>query len=66
MVHNRSCGDKLYGILVGYLPILTWMPRYQKVDLLYDAVSGITVALTLMPQAIAYAVLAGLDPLVSY
>ncbi|VVC31761.1 SLC26A/SulP transporter domain,STAS domain,Sulphate anion transporter, conserved site [Cinara cedri] len=63
MVHNRSCGDKLYAIIVSYLPILTWMPRYQKVDLLYDAVSGVTVALTLMPQAIAYASLAGLDPL---
>lgn len=38
---------------------------YKKLDLLYDAVSGVTVALTLMPQSIAYASLAGLDPLVS-
>lgn len=52
--------------VVGYLPILTWMPRYRPIDFLYDAVSGVTVALTLMPQAIAYASLAGLDPLVSY
>ncbi|XP_001949549.1 sodium-independent sulfate anion transporter [Acyrthosiphon pisum] len=63
MVHTGTCGDRLQRILVGYLPILTWMPKYKKSDLLYDAVSGITVALTLMPQSIAYASLAGLDPL---
>lgn len=65
MVHKQSCGEKLHNILVGYLPILTWMPRYKRLDLLYDAIAGVTVALTLMPQAIAYASLAGLDPLVS-
>ncbi|XP_025204771.1 sodium-independent sulfate anion transporter-like [Melanaphis sacchari] len=63
MVHTGSCSDRLYDLLVSYLPILTWMPKYKKSDLLYDAVSGITVALTLMPQSIAYASLAGLDPL---
>jgi hypothetical protein len=65
VVHSGACGDRVRGVLCGYLPILTWMPGYRKSDLLYDAVSGITVALTLMPQAIAYASLAGLDPLVS-
>lgn len=63
MVHTGSFGDRLYGILVGYLPIFTWVPKYKKSDLLYDTVSGVTVALTLMPQSIAYASLAGLDPL---
>ncbi|KAL5243165.1 hypothetical protein ACI65C_010575 [Semiaphis heraclei] len=63
MVHTGSCSDRLHDKLISYLPILTWMPKYKKVDLLYDAVSGITVALTLMPQSIAYASLAGLDPL---
>lgn len=66
MVHGGSCGgDRMRNMLISRLPILTWMPRYRRTDLLYDAVSGITVALTLMPQAIAYASLAGLDPLVS-
>jgi len=63
MVHRESCNDKAYQILASYMPILSWMPRYRRMDMLYDAVSGITVALTLMPQAIAYASLAGLDPL---
>ncbi|XP_015363590.1 PREDICTED: sodium-independent sulfate anion transporter-like [Diuraphis noxia] len=63
MVHTGSCSDRIHNKLASYLPILTWMPKYKKVDLLYDAVSGITVALTLMPQSIAYASLAGLDPL---
>lgn len=66
MVHGGSCGgDRMRDMLISRLPILTWLPRYRRTDLLYDAVSGITVALTLMPQAIAYASLAGLDPLVS-
>ncbi|KAL4122633.1 hypothetical protein QTP88_014923 [Uroleucon formosanum] len=63
MVRTGTWRVRLHDIMVSYLPILTWMPMYKKLDLLYDAVSGVTVALTLMPQSIAYASLAGLDPL---
>jgi len=65
MVRKGSCADKTPDLLAGYLPILAWIPHYRLIDFLYDAISGVTVALTLMPQAIAYASLAGLDPLVS-
>ncbi|XP_071637302.1 sodium-independent sulfate anion transporter isoform X2 [Temnothorax longispinosus] len=44
------------------IPILKWMPQYKLKDALGDLVAGLTVGLTLIPQAIAYAGLAGLDP----
>lgn len=47
------------------IPILTWLPKYGLVDSVSDLIAGFTVGLTLMPQAIAYAALAGLEPQVS-
>lgn len=44
------------------IPILKWLPRYKPTDALGDFVAGLTVGLTLIPQAIAYASLAGLEP----
>ncbi|XP_025991392.1 sodium-independent sulfate anion transporter [Solenopsis invicta] len=44
------------------IPILKWLPQYKLEDALGDFVAGITVGLTLIPQAIAYAGLAGLEP----
>nr|CAD7589970.1 unnamed protein product [Timema genevievae] len=42
------------------LPIVQWLPRYAKQDLVHDALAGITVGLTTVPQALAYAGVAGL------
>nr|CAD7443752.1 unnamed protein product [Timema bartmani] len=42
------------------LPIVQWLPRYAKQDLMHDALAGITVGLTTIPQALAYAGVAGL------
>lgn len=44
------------------LPILDWLPKYKREDLLADFVAGLTVGLTAIPQGIAYAVVAGLEP----
>ncbi|XP_015183774.1 PREDICTED: sodium-independent sulfate anion transporter [Polistes dominula] len=44
------------------IPLLKWLPLYRGKDALGDLVSGLTVGLTLIPQAIAYAGLAGLSP----
>lgn len=44
------------------LPILNWLPKYKGEDLLGDFVAGLTVGLTAIPQGIAYAVVAGLEP----
>lgn len=44
------------------LPILGWAPRYQRDDLRSDLAAGLTVGAMLVPQAMAYALLAGLPP----
>ena len=45
-----------------FLPILTWAPRYDRANLRSDLAAGITVGAMLVPQAMAYALLAGLPP----
>lgn len=43
-------------------PITYWLPRYQKADLGNDLFAGITVGIMLIPQGMAYALIAGLPP----
>ncbi|NWT74109.1 S2611 protein, partial [Prunella himalayana] len=42
------------------LPVLRWLPRYSRAWLPPDLLAGLAVALTAVPQALAYAELAGL------
>ncbi|CAH0579551.1 unnamed protein product [Chrysodeixis includens] len=42
------------------LPVLRWLPRYDRVSAVADLVAGVTLGLTLVPQSIAYASLANL------
>lgn len=44
------------------LPIVRWLPRYTADDALGDVTAGVTVGLTVIPQSMAYAGLAGLPP----
>ncbi len=45
-------------------PALAWLPDYDtKRDLSSDLVAGVTVAVMLIPQGMAYAMLAGLPPI---
>nr|XP_050862141.1 sodium-independent sulfate anion transporter-like isoform X1 [Vespula vulgaris] len=44
------------------LPICTWLPQYKLTWLIHDALAGLTVGLTAIPQGIAYAIVAGLSP----
>eukprot|EP00794_Sanderia_malayensis_P008999 gene8999-9960_t len=44
-----------------YLPITVWLPKYTLSCLLSDFIAGITVGLMVVPQALAYASLAGLQ-----
>lgn len=43
------------------LPILQWLPKYDRDDFVGDLVAGITVGLTVIPQGLAYAGITGLD-----
>lgn len=45
-----------------YFPILNWGFNYKKTDLTGDLTAGIIVASLLIPQGMAYAMLAGLPP----
>ncbi len=45
------------------LNILDWLPNYTKKDLAGDLKSGATVGVIEIPQAMAYAVIAGLSPI---
>ncbi|CAH2238317.1 jg17474 [Pararge aegeria aegeria] len=44
------------------LPIIKTVPEYNSEKALADFIAGITVGLTVIPQALAYATLAGLHP----
>ncbi len=46
-----------------FIPILDWLPSYKKSYLKDDIVAGITVGIVLIPQGIAYALIAGLPPI---
>ena len=46
-----------------FLPILEWLPKYNKKDFSGDLTSGLTVAVMLIPQGMAYGLLAGLPPI---
>lgn len=45
-----------------FFPILTWLPNYKKDYLSNDLFAGLTVGIMLIPQGMAYALIAGLPP----
>ncbi len=45
-----------------YLPILQWLPTYQRPWLRFDLIAGLTILALLIPEGMAYAELAGLPP----
>ncbi|MFZ3137091.1 MAG: SulP family inorganic anion transporter [Thermodesulfovibrionales bacterium] len=49
-------------MLLRIFPFLEWLKSYNFGKLRADAISGLTVALVLIPQSMAYAQLAGLPP----
>ncbi|MEQ8707226.1 MAG: solute carrier family 26 protein [Phaeodactylibacter sp.] len=46
-----------------FLPILDWLPNYKKANLQGDLSAGLTVGVMLIPQGMAYAMIAGLPPI---
>lgn len=45
------------------IPITRWLPAYPRADLPHDLRAGVTVAVLVIPQAMAYAALAGVPPI---
>ncbi|KAF5276713.1 hypothetical protein FQR65_LT16240 [Abscondita terminalis] len=61
ILKNLSCKKCVFDTV----PILKWLPKYQwKTDLVCDVTAGFTVAIMHIPQGMAYAILAKVDPIV--
>ncbi len=45
-----------------FFPILDWLPNYKKAYFPGDISAGLTVGVMLIPQGMAYAMIAGLPP----
>jgi SulP family sulfate permease len=48
--------------LIRLFPIVEWLPRYSRRDFAGDLPAGLTIGAMLIPQGMAYALLAGLPP----
>ncbi len=49
-------------LLARYLPILGWLPKYERAWLRTDLIAGLTVVALLIPEGMAYAQIAGMPP----
>jgi SulP family sulfate permease len=49
-------------LITRYVPILSWLPRYDRSDLRFDTISGFVSWGVMVPVAMAYAELAGVPP----
>ena len=49
-------------ILARYVPLLDWGRRYDRAALSNDLLAALIVTIMLIPQSLAYAMLAGLPP----
>lgn len=56
---RKTCTRQL---IFNRLPVIGWARGYRWSYVYHDFVAGLTVGLTAIPQGIAYAVVAGLEP----
>jgi len=63
-VHHESAGvqHKIVKQLKKKVPIISWLPQYNLDSAVSDMIAGVTVGLTVIPQGIAYALVANLGP----
>lgn len=55
---------KIRSTLTGFFPVVRWLPKYKLKEYFWgDVMSGMIVGIILVPQAIAYCLLAGVDPI---
>jgi MFS superfamily sulfate permease-like transporter len=57
---EKSTKSSSYPLLTRFFPVFGWFKDYTLSSLRADFISGLTVALVLVPQSMAYAQLAGL------
>ena len=56
---RKACNKKQ---LEKKLPVTQWLPKYNANFAFCDLIAGVTVGLTVIPQGIAYALVANLEP----
>ena len=61
---SNNSGDNIS--IQKIIPVLKWLPRYKKIQCISDIIAGVTLGLTMIPQSIAYAALAGLSAQVNH
>jgi len=62
MATRRLEGSKNSRNLASFIPILTWLPRYNRAWLVADIIAGLTLWGLVVPEGMAYAGIAGLPP----
>ncbi len=55
--------NRAWAWLLNTLPIFQWLPDYTTASLRGDMTAGLTVGVMLIPQGMAYAVIAGMPPI---
>ncbi len=60
---NETSSTDPKNLLHRYLPILTWLPKYKPSWLRHDLIAGLTIWAVLVPEAMAYAGIAGVPPI---
>ncbi|KAK3696281.1 hypothetical protein RRG08_027719 [Elysia crispata] len=60
----KNCCSSTFTVqnALGKLPIVSWLPKYRCDTFQSDLIAGLTVGLTVIPQGLAYAQIAGLSP----
>ncbi|XP_039634778.1 sulfate anion transporter 1 isoform X1 [Perca fluviatilis] len=57
-------GPRVRSTLTGFFPVVRWLPKYNLREYVWgDLMSGVIVGIILVPQAIAYCLLAGVEPI---
>ena len=59
MSAGPEAGQSPAGVVRRHVPILQWLPRYDRAWLASDATAGLSVWALLVPQSLAYAALVG-------
>ncbi|XP_008112794.2 sulfate anion transporter 1 [Anolis carolinensis] len=64
---NCSCSrERMKKTVMDFFPVLQWLPKYKCKEYIWgDIMSGLVIGIILVPQAIAYSLLAGLKPIYS-
>lgn len=56
---DSSLSEKVLSIIKQRFYIINWLPQYDRSKAIADLIAGITLGLTIIPQSLAYANLAG-------